>query len=401
MAVVTRLKQSTAATLLIGPFLDETDGKTAETALTISQADVLLWKQGGTTLAQKNETTSATHRSNGLYTVPIDTTDTNTLGILSVSVHEAGALPIRQDYEVVPAVVYDEMFDSDYSVALRGLIAYGTAQSATATTVVLAAATSLADDVVLGSVLGVRGSTQGYWQYRVITDYVNSTDTATVDTWTVTPSGTITYVVFAAPPADATNLPAVNATKIGGQTASAAGTITFPGTIASTTNITAASGVTLAAATHTGAVIPTVTTVNGLGAGVITATSIAADAITAAKIADGAIDAATFAAGAINAAAIAADAITAAKIADGAIDAATFAAGAITASAIAADAIGASELAADAVTEIANATVEAELVALQTYNRSANTTASISGPTSGSIVLGVTVDGTYQPIKTL
>jgi hypothetical protein len=99
--------------------------------------------------------------------------------------------------------------------------------------------------------------------------------------------------------------------------------------------------VTLAGVTHTGAVIPTVTTtttatnvttVNGLASGVITATSIAADAITAAKIADGAIDAATFAAGAINAAAIATDAITAAKIA--------------------ADAIGASELAADAVAEI-------------------------------------------------
>lgn len=73
--------------------------------------------------------------------------------------------------------------------------------------------------------------------------------------------------------------------------------------------------VTLAGVTHTGAVIPTVTTVNGLASGVITATSIAADAITAAKIADGAIDAATFAAGAINAAAIAADAITDAKVA--------------------------------------------------------------------------------------
>lgn len=43
--------------------------------------------------------------------------------------------------------------------------------------------------------------------------------------------------------------------------------------------------VTLAGVTHTGAVIPTVTTVNGLASGVITATSIAADAITDAKVA--------------------------------------------------------------------------------------------------------------------
>ena len=103
------LKQSTATTLLLGPFLDETDGQTAETGLTISQADVLLWKEGGTTLAQKTEATSCTHRSNGLYTCPVDTTDTNTLGLLVVSVDESGALPIRQDYFVVPAAVYDAL----------------------------------------------------------------------------------------------------------------------------------------------------------------------------------------------------------------------------------------------------------------------------------------------------
>jgi hypothetical protein len=62
---------------------------------------------------------------------------------------------------------------------------------------------------------------------------------------------------------------------------------TFPGTVASTTNITAG---TITTATN-------VTTVNGLAAAVITAASIAADAITAAKIADGAIDTATFATG--------------------------------------------------------------------------------------------------------
>ncbi len=103
------LKQSTSSTLLLGPFLDETDGKTAETALTISQADVLLWKEGGTTLAQKNESTTCTHRSNGYYTCPIDTTDTNTLGTLVVTVAESGALPVRQDYLVVPANVYDSL----------------------------------------------------------------------------------------------------------------------------------------------------------------------------------------------------------------------------------------------------------------------------------------------------
>jgi hypothetical protein len=74
---------------------------------------VLLWKEGGTTLAQKNESTNCTHRSNGLYTCPVNTTDTNTLGTLIVSVSESGALPIRQDYLVVPANVYDSLCGSD------------------------------------------------------------------------------------------------------------------------------------------------------------------------------------------------------------------------------------------------------------------------------------------------
>ena len=61
-----------------------------------------------------------------------------------------------------------------------------------------------------------------------------------------------------------------NMTQVGGQTASASGTVTFPGTIASSTNITAASGITLAAVTHTGATIPTVTSVtNGVTASTV------------------------------------------------------------------------------------------------------------------------------------
>ena len=83
-----------------------------------------------------------------------------------------------------------------------------------------------------------------------------------------------------------------------------------------------------------------------------------------------------------------------------AITASSIASDAITAGKIAADAIGASELATDAVTEIANAVVEAEITALKTYNRSADETATITGPTSGSNSLGVTTDASYNPIKT-
>jgi hypothetical protein len=180
-----------------------------------------------------------------------------------------------------------------------------------------------------------------------------------------------------------------DAAKVGGQTASASGTVTFPNaTLASTTNITAGTIGTVSGNVN-GNVGGNVTgSVGSVASGGITAASLAADCITAAKVADGAIDAATFAAGAIDASAIATDAITATKIAADAIGASELAAtavaeiaaailttpanllatdasgrvtvgslasGSITSTVIAADAIGASELAADAVAEIAAA----------------------------------------------
>lgn len=106
------LKQSTAVTIKLGPFVDSTDGVTAETGLTISQADIKLTKNGGT-IAQSNNAAGATHDANGYYGVPLDTTDTNTLGTLRVMISESGALPVWQDFMVVPANVWDSMFGSD------------------------------------------------------------------------------------------------------------------------------------------------------------------------------------------------------------------------------------------------------------------------------------------------
>jgi hypothetical protein len=197
----------------------------------------------------------------------------------------------------------------DATVQARlGIVAFGTAQSATGTTLVLASASAFADDELIGSVVVITGGTTGVGQARVITDYVGSTDTATVDTWTTTPTGTITYVVFAAAPASATALPAVNVTQFGGSA----------GTFASgrpEVNTTHAAG-------------------TAWGSGAITAASIAADAITDAKvssdvtiasvtgsvgsIATGGITAASIATGAIDADALAADAGT--EIADAVLD---------------------------------------------------------------------------------
>jgi hypothetical protein len=106
------LKQSTAVTIKLGPFLDATDGVTAETALTISRSDVLLSKNYGA-FTQKTETTTATHDAAGWYGVPLDTTDTATVGPLQIHVNESGALPVFEHYTVLPANVYDSLMGTD------------------------------------------------------------------------------------------------------------------------------------------------------------------------------------------------------------------------------------------------------------------------------------------------
>jgi len=106
------LKQSTAITLRIGPFLDETNGKDAETELTVTQAEVRLSKAGGD-FAQKNEATSLVHDELGYYICLLDDTDTNTLGMLKLAVHEAGALPVWHTWMVLPANVWDSFCSTD------------------------------------------------------------------------------------------------------------------------------------------------------------------------------------------------------------------------------------------------------------------------------------------------
>lgn len=52
-------------------------------------------------------------------------------------------------------------------------------------------------------------------------------------------------------------------------------------------------------------------------------------------------------------------------------------------------------------TDIANAVVEAEIDALETYNRTSNTAATITGPINGATTLTITTDASYEPIKSI
>jgi hypothetical protein len=115
------LRQSTAVDIALGPFVDATDGVTAETALTISQGDVRLKKNSGN-WAQVNDNTAATHEENGWYEKELDATDTDTVGILIVAVNESGALPVWREFQVLEEAVYDALFAASAA-------GYGTAQT--------------------------------------------------------------------------------------------------------------------------------------------------------------------------------------------------------------------------------------------------------------------------------
>lgn len=249
-----------------------------------------------------------------------------------------------------------------------GVIDQGTAQSVTATTLQLRSAAAFADDEIIGATCLITGGTTGVGQSRTVTDYVSTTDTATVVTWTTTPTGTILYQCYGTPAGSSSVIVAS-----GGITASsfAADAITASAIAADAVGASElATDAIGAAEVATDALGAAEIAADALGASEIAtdaigAAELAASAIGSSEIADGGITSAEFGTGAITATVMATDAIGAAEIADGGITSAEFGTGAITATVIAADAIGASEIAADAITatEFADGTIDAAAIA--------------------------------------
>ena len=114
------LRQSTSQVIRFGPCLDITDGVTEETSLTLAQADMRLSKDGGA-YAQKNASGNAAHDSDGWYSTTLDTTDTNTVGILKLNIHQpANTLPVWETFYVVEEAVYDAHYGAAAEGPLQG-----------------------------------------------------------------------------------------------------------------------------------------------------------------------------------------------------------------------------------------------------------------------------------------
>lgn len=105
------LKQSTASQVrTIGPFVDDTDFKTLENALTIANTDILL-KKNGAASAAKNSGGATADGSGGMYHLTFDATDTATVGELFFSVKVAGALVVFGTYHVLEEAIFDALFN--------------------------------------------------------------------------------------------------------------------------------------------------------------------------------------------------------------------------------------------------------------------------------------------------
>lgn len=289
------LKQSTSVDVPIGPFVDNVDGNTPETALTITQPDIRIKKNGGN-WAQKNAAQTLTHEENGWYELTLDATDTDTIGHLMVAIHESGALPVWREFHVLAANVYDSLFGAatdklqvdtveansvawtsgaitassiaadaitaaklaaDVATEIRS-VANGTADSGTTTTMVDAARTEATDDYWKGCwILFTSGTIAG--QVRLITGFTASSDTITFAPATTAAVSTNTYEILPAGRVDVgawlgtvcatptvAGVPEVDVTHTNGVTvqnqdftlASASGsTITLPTTYSSGTSL--------------------------------------------------------------------------------------------------------------------------------------------------------------------
>lgn len=125
------IKQSTSVDLPIGPFVDSTDGFTAKTALTLTQPDIRL-KKNGAAWAQKAAAQTLSHEENGWYEVTLDATDTDTLGQLMLAVNETGALPVFCEFTVLAANVYDSLIGGGDVLDVSTIQFNGTAVTAAA-----------------------------------------------------------------------------------------------------------------------------------------------------------------------------------------------------------------------------------------------------------------------------
>ncbi len=218
------LKQSTTASILVGPVLDSTGASYTSAVI----ADFNITKNG--TSAAMAATATATHDHNGMYVIALTTGNTDTLGRVDISLNKATYAMSVFRYEVLTASTFDAIV-TNAATAAGGLC-----------DIQRMAGTVLTGRDIGTSVLLSSGTGTG--QIKISSGYV-APDWGDVGnkTTTVALTGTTIATTQKVDIETIKTNPVVNG-----------GTITFPSnaTLASTTNITAAAGITLGNTAHGG-----------------------------------------------------------------------------------------------------------------------------------------------------
>ncbi len=418
------LRQSTAVDVLIGPFVDGTDGATPEEALSPS----VQLSKNGQTAATKNDVTTPTHDNAGYYNCEFDATDTGTVGQLVAFIEGSTGtfLQVRHEFQIMDTAAFDALFADGaegplqattvgrtLDIAATGEVALdfgatiGTLDAAQfgadfLTSAKIADNAFLAVNFAANSLDGKGDWNIGKTGYSLTQSFpTNFADMAITVTTGLVSVGTMSANVIDAASIAASAMDGKGDWNIGKTGYSL--TQAFPTNFADMSIVITTGLVDITQAAADKAWLTTTRQLTALQANIIAATSfaagaidsaaIAADAIGASELATDAIGDAQIATGAIASTAFAAGAIDAAAIANAAIDAATFAADAIDATAIAANAIGASELATDA---IGDAQIATAAIASTAFAAGAIDAAAIAADAIGASELATDAIGAAQ-----
>ena len=120
------LRQSTEVVVVIGPFVDVTDGFTPETGVTLTGADEaeLLKASTNATVAITSNAFAAITGCDGWYALTLTTTDTNIVGPLTVMVNDDSVcLPVFARFQVIEEAAYDAIYAASAAPATSAEVA--------------------------------------------------------------------------------------------------------------------------------------------------------------------------------------------------------------------------------------------------------------------------------------
>jgi hypothetical protein len=186
------LRQNSTTTLKVGPFVSGADNVTVATGLAGALV-VKLSKQGGT-LAARNDAVAITHDADGIYTVELNGTDTGTLGRLTLAVTPGSPnKPVRQDYVVVAANVYDSMIAASTNLLVNQVSSYtNTMAAVTGTSFTAGTEVPAIADAVIGYAVLVKSGT-GAGQTRMVTAYTAGRVATVSPGWSIVPDTSSVY----------------------------------------------------------------------------------------------------------------------------------------------------------------------------------------------------------------